>query len=189
MSTSTPARRDALPDDYAETLQRMAAEVRSANIRATRVVNAELINLYWSIGRIILERQAKEGWGTKVITRLAADLRIEFPHMTGLSPRNLHYMRKFASEVPEAIVQQAAAQLPWGHVMALLDMDVELAIRDFYAFRAAREGWSRAVLLNQVKSKLHLRAGATPSNFALVLPQTSRSWSSRCSRTRITSNS
>jgi predicted nuclease of restriction endonuclease-like (RecB) superfamily len=171
MSTSsTPARRDSLPADYSETLDRLATEVRSANVRATFKVNAELINLYWSIGRIILERQSEEGWGTKVIARLSADLQHEFPSMTGLSPRNLHYMRKFAAEMPGPIVQQPAAQLPWGHVMVLLDLNEDGAIRDFYASSAVKEGWSRAVLLNQIKSRLHLRAGAAPSNFALVLP-------------------
>jgi|GEM_PF-1786872 len=70
MSTSrTPARIDDVPDDYAATLQRLATEVRSANVRATCKVNTELIGLYWSIGQIILERQAQQGWGTKVIAQ------------------------------------------------------------------------------------------------------------------------
>jgi len=90
--------------------------------------------------------------------------------MTGLSPRNLDYMRKFAAEMPEAIVQQAAAQLPWGHVMVLLNLNEDLPVRTFYATSAAKEGWSRNVLLNQIKSGFHLRAGAAPSNFVLVLP-------------------
>jgi predicted nuclease of restriction endonuclease-like (RecB) superfamily len=171
MSTSsTPARRNSLPADYTETFNRLAAEVRSANIRASLKVNAELINLYWSIGHIILERQTDEGWGTKVIARLSAALQREFPLMTGLSPRNLDYMRKFAAEMPEAIVQQAAAQLPWGHVMVLLNLNEDLPVRTFYASSAVKEGWSRNVLLNQIKSGLHLRAGAAPSNFALVVP-------------------
>jgi predicted nuclease of restriction endonuclease-like (RecB) superfamily len=165
-----PARRDALPPDYAATLARLVAEVRSANIRATLKINAELIGLYWNIGRIILERQEAEGWGSKVIGRLSSDLRLEFPRMTGLSSRSLHYMRKFAAEVPIEIVQQVAAQLPWGHVMVLLDLNEDLAIRTFYATRAVEAGWSRAVPLNQVKNGLHLRAGAAPSNFALALP-------------------
>lgn len=171
MSTSsTPARRDSLPSDYSETLNRLATEVRSANIRATLKVNAELINLYWSIGNIILERQSDEGWGTKVIARLSADLRREFPLMTGLSPRNLQYMQQFASEFTGPIAQQAVAQLPWGHVTVLLGTKTDLMTREFYASSAVREGWSRAVLLNQIKSKLHLRVGAAPSNFVLVLP-------------------
>ncbi len=171
MSTSsTPARRGDLPGDYAETLQRLTAEVRSANIRATLKVNAELINLYWSIGRIILERQSEEGWGTKVIARLSADLRREFPAMRGLSPRNLRYMRQFAAEFSSPIGPQAVAQLPWGHVRTLLDSDGDLTTRTFYASSAVKEGWRGAVLLNQIKSRLHLRAGAAASNFALVLP-------------------
>lgn len=122
-TSSLPARRDGLPVDYSETLNRLAAEVRSANIRATLKVNAELINLYWSIGHIILERQSDEGWGTKVITRLSADLQREFPLMTGLSPRNMRYMRQFAAEFPDPIGQQPAAKLPWGHAMVLLDRE------------------------------------------------------------------
>lgn len=105
-----------------------------------------------------------------MIERLSSDLRREFPNMTGLSPRNLHYMRKFASEMPEAIVQQAVAQLPWGHVTVLLDYADEPAVRTFYAQKAVEGGWSRAVLLNQIKSSLHLRAGAASSNFELTIP-------------------
>ncbi len=169
-ASNPPARRITLPEDYDETLARLATEVRAANVRATLHVNRELITLYWNIGRVILERQADEGWGTKVIERLSSDLRREFPNMTGLSPRNLHYMRKFASEMPEAIVQQAVAQLPWGHVTVLLDYADEPAVRTFYAQKAVEGGWSRAVLLNQIKSSLHLRAGAASSNFELTIP-------------------
>jgi predicted nuclease of restriction endonuclease-like (RecB) superfamily len=167
---NTPARKNELPVDYVETLQRMATAVRSANIRATRKINAELINLYWSIGNIILERQSIEGWGSKVIARLSMDLQGEFPNMSGLSPRNLQYMQQFASEFPTAIAQQPVAQFPWGHIMVLLDLQDNPLIRDFYASSAVKEGWSRAVLLNQIKSSLHRRAGAAPSNFAQVLP-------------------
>ncbi|MGB8021668.1 MAG: DUF1016 N-terminal domain-containing protein [Candidatus Nanopelagicales bacterium] len=85
----------------------------AAQIRAHRLVNAELIALDWAIGRTILDRQAAQGWGAKVIDQLAADLRAEFPEMTGLSRRNLHYMRGLAETWPTLeVVQQAAAQLP-----------------------------------------------------------------------------
>lgn len=90
--------------------------------------------------------------------------------MTGLSPRNMYYMQKFASEFPEPIAPQAEAQLPWGHVRTLLDMKESLPTRTFYAARALEGGWSRTVLLNQIKSRLHLRAGAASSNFVSSLP-------------------
>jgi predicted nuclease of restriction endonuclease-like (RecB) superfamily len=78
--------------------------------------------LYWQIGRDILARQRNEGWGAKVIERLAQDLRNAFPEMKGFSRANLMYMRAFAEAWPDAaIVQQAVGQLPWGHNLVLLD--------------------------------------------------------------------
>ncbi len=59
--------------------------------------SVELVGLYWQIGRLILDRQESQGWGSKVIGRLAADLRAEFPGMRGLSQRSLVYMRTFAA--------------------------------------------------------------------------------------------
>ena len=84
--------------------------------------NVAMLLLYWEIGGSILARQAEEGWGAQVIDRLSADLRHAFPDMSGLSARNLKYMRAFAAAWPErAIVQQAVAQLNWYHNLALLD--------------------------------------------------------------------
>ena len=78
--------------------------------------------LYWQIGRDILVSQAEQGWGAKVIDRLAEDLRAAFPDMKGFSPRNLKYMRAFAQSWPDAeFVQEVLAQLPWGHNLILLD--------------------------------------------------------------------
>ena len=110
-----------LPVGYVELLTQLKTEVRSARLRATRVDNTALLELYWTIGKAILDRQESEGWGARVVTRLAADLRAEFPDMRGFSPRNLQYMATAAAAWPGPIAQQAAAQLPWGHVMVLLD--------------------------------------------------------------------
>jgi hypothetical protein len=88
------------------------ARVQSARIKAGLAANRELLALYWEIGRLILDRQRKEGWGAKVIDRLSADLQREFPGQQGFSPRNLKYMRAFAGAWPEtAMVQQPVAQL------------------------------------------------------------------------------
>ena len=100
-----------VPDDYPVLLAHLKAEVRAAQQRAVLAVNRELILLSWEIGRLILVAQAREGWGAKVIDRLAADLRREFPEMKGFSPRNLLYMRRFAEVFPGAtIVPQPVAQ-------------------------------------------------------------------------------
>ncbi len=134
------------------------------------MVNTAVLNLYWRIGRAILDRQGAEGWGTRVIDRLADDLRAEFPQMRGFSRSSLKYMRQAAAAWPSGIGQQAAGQLPWGHVMVLLDRLDDPQIRDWYAAAAAERGWSRNMLLNQIKNQLHRRSGSAPSNFVDRLP-------------------
>jgi predicted nuclease of restriction endonuclease-like (RecB) superfamily len=100
-----------LPSGYYELLQDLKGRIRAAQVRAAFAVNRELIHLYWSVGRDILARQQAEGWGTKVIERLAKDLQTEFPGVEGFSPRSLKYMRSFAEAwTEEPIVQQLAAQ-------------------------------------------------------------------------------
>jgi predicted nuclease of restriction endonuclease-like (RecB) superfamily len=159
----------AIPADYATVLAELKEAVRSARLRAHQAVNTELLGLYSTIGSTLVERRQDEGWGTNLIAKLAADLRSEFPDMTGLSPRSLAYMRSFALAWPDEVLQQAAAKLPWRHIMVLLDRLDDTQTRDGYADRAVVNGWSRAVLLNQIKSKLHARVGAAPTNFVEVL--------------------
>ena len=102
----------ALPPGYGRLLSEIKARVRAAQIRAHLAANGELLALYWDIGRLILDRQKAEGWGTKVIARLSQDLQNEFPGQQGYSPRNLKYMRAFAAAWPETvIVQPPVAQL------------------------------------------------------------------------------
>ena len=161
----------ALPPGYPELLDELKAAVATARLRAHRTVNTDLLALYWQIGHKILERQQAEGWGTRVVDRLAVDLRAAFPQMRGLSRSNLKYMRQMAGAWPRsAIGQQPVGQLPWGHVTVLLDKPNAQAERDWYAAAAAEHGWSRNVLLNQIMNRLHQRAGAAPSNFTDQLP-------------------
>lgn len=113
--------------------------------------NSELILLYWKLGKLVGEQIDAEGWGTKVVDRLSADLRHEFPEMSGFSPRNLKYMRAMATAWPdEAIVLRLVAQLPWGHIQDLLGKLDDQALRDWYAGQAIANGWSRNVLVQQI---------------------------------------
>jgi len=93
--TAAPSKSD-LPPDYAGLLADLKQRIAGERLRVVLSANAAMVLLYWDIGRTILERQAKEGWGAKVIDRLSSDLRDAFPDMKGLSPRNLKYMRAFA---------------------------------------------------------------------------------------------
>ena len=160
----------AVPIGYGELFERIKSEVQAARVRAARVVNVEVIDLYWRIGRLILDRRSSEGWGSRVVERLSADLRAEFPGMRGLAPRSLEYMQTFASAWPEPIAQQPVARLPWGHITVLLDRLDDNQVRQWYAAQDVQHGWSRSVLSHHIDSGRHLRVGAAPNNFPDVLP-------------------
>ncbi len=134
--------------------------------------NSAMVRLYWGVGRLILARQKHEGWGAKVIDRLAADLREAYPDMSGLSPRNLNYMRAFAAAWPDAvIVQRVVAQLPWRQNIALLERLDEPPTRLWYAEQALRHGWSQTVLCLQIDGRAHQRQGRALTNFEATLPR------------------
>jgi predicted nuclease of restriction endonuclease-like (RecB) superfamily len=152
-------------------LTELKLRVERARQRAAASVNRELITLYWQIGRDILERQQKQGWGAGVIDRLARDLKAAFPDMRGFSPRNLKYMRAIAQAWPEAdFVQQSAAQLPWFHLCTLLDKVKTPEARNWYADKALEHGWSRSVLLMQIETDARARTGSAVTNFDERLP-------------------
>ncbi len=158
-------------DSYAALLGELKARIRTVRLRAAVAVNQELIQLYWSIGQDILARQHAAGWGGRVIDRLARDLRRDFPQMTGLSARNLKYMRAFAAAYPEReVVQQVVARLPWGHNVRLVESVKDAEARLWYARQAVEHGWSRAVLAHQIAGGLYRRHGRALTNFAHTLP-------------------
>lgn len=110
-----------LPADYGPWLADLKRRIQGARTRAVLATNAEQIRLYHDLGREILARQEAQGWGAKVIDRLAEDLSAAFPDMKGLSSRNLKYVKHFAQKCPDlAIGQQPAAQLPWFHIVTLI---------------------------------------------------------------------
>ncbi|MDR6450365.1 UNVERIFIED_ORG: putative nuclease of restriction endonuclease-like (RecB) superfamily [Burkholderia sp. 1263] len=157
--------------DYAAWLNDLKARVASARQRAALAVSRDLVLLYWQIGRDIAQRQQAQGWGAKVIDRLARDLRSAFPDMRGFSPRNLKYMRAFAQAWPDGeFVQQAAAQLPWFHLCTLLDKLATREEREWYAAKAVEHGWSRNVLVMQIETRVRERQGNAVTNFPERLP-------------------
>lgn len=167
-----PPRLTTPPANYADWLAELKIRIHAAQQRATLAVNRELVLLYWQIGRDILARQAEQGWGSKVVERLAEDLRAAFPEMKGFSPRNLKYMRAFAEAWPDAeIVQGVLAQLPWYHQLALLDKLASLEARRWYAAKAIANNWSRNLLVMQIESGLLERSGKATTNFDTQLPK------------------
>ena len=104
---------------------------------------------------------------------MAADIRISFPACKGFSVRNLKYMSKFAATYPDTeFVQQSVAQIPWGHVVVLLDKVPDDLTRNWYVAKTIENGWSRNVLIHQIESKLYERQAISQkvSNFERRLP-------------------
>jgi predicted nuclease of restriction endonuclease-like (RecB) superfamily len=160
-----------LPESYAATLQEIKSHLRSARVRAILAANPIVIEAYWHTGKIILARQQETAWGAKVIDRLAADLQEEFPDMGGLTRRNLFSMRAFAEAFPDGpIAKQPVSQLPWGHIIRLIQMVKDPAVRDFYIRETLAQGWSRSILEIQIQNQLHLRLGKAQNNFAMTMP-------------------
>lgn len=184
-----------LPADYAPFLESLKSRVREAQARAMLSVNRELIELYWDIGRQIVERQEKEGWGQSVLERLADDLQKALPGVGGFSRSNVFRMRAFyLAYRPEIVAQpvrhakatkkvaplvrlladgppEAVANLPWGHNVVLIQKVKDPAQRLWYAAKALEHGWSRAVLTVQIESNLVGRQGKAVTNFTRTLPE------------------
>lgn len=189
-----------VPADYAEFLTGLKERIRSAQITAARAVNRELILLYWDIGRAIVEKQETARWGDAVVERLSADLRAEFPDMRGFSADNVWRMRQLYEEytdpqfleqavpelaniggsgfpaqpVPETeFLRQLVADIPWGHHLELLKKAKAPAARLYYLRATVQFGWSRKVLLNQIKANAYERAVKEKKthNFPLALPE------------------
>ena len=175
--------------NYSAVLHELKEKIKQSRIRAFLSVNKELLQTYWDIGNVIAKQEYAEGWGAGIVKSLSRDLRIEFPDMQGISPRNLRYMRDFALAYPyfpilqaplaklksksyfidnqySIILQAPLAKLTWYHHITLLDKVKDPAIRQFYILKTIENGWSRNVMVHQIESGLHNRQGALVTNFS-----------------------
>src|SRR5258706_1755456 len=171
-----------VPDDYARLLDELRTRIRTAQVKAALSVNRELIDLYWHIGRSIVERQQSEGWGKSIVDRLARDIQQSFPGISGFSPRNIWRMRAFhlawnqtklsqaasdsgtailsraVTELNDQILPRAVTEIPWGHNIDLVEKLEHPAERLWYAQQSIAQGWSRRVLGHQIESRLYHRS-------------------------------
>ena len=172
---------------YASLLQEVKQRIALAQTRAILSVNSELIELYWSIGNMLDERQKNEGWGAGIVPKLALDIQNEMPETKGFSERNIKTMLAFyreypalfdpfpivqtpSAQLPQPILQPVVAKLPWSHNVLLMQKVKDLNVRHWYAQATIENGWSHSVLLMQIQTAAHERQGKAVSNFALKLP-------------------
>jgi len=184
--------------EYRQFIEELKGRILSARVSAARAVNRDLILLYWDIGRGIVEKQQILGWGDSVVEMVAADLQKAFPGAFGFSPQNVWRMLQFFQTYtdnlflsqavrelekkgrktpnPEQLsqfVRELVAAVPWGHHANVLAKLPDPATRLYYLQATARFGWSRNVLLNQIKAGAYERAVTEKKthNFPLALPQ------------------
>lgn len=166
--------------EYASTLASLKKQIQECQIRAITAVNKELVNLYWTIGKIIVEKQESSGWGSKFIEKLAKDLQSEFPGIEGFSRTNIFRMRAFYiayKKVPPAVGQLdkgtdlgVLAKIPWSHNVVLMEKLTSLEAKIWYAKKVIEHGWSRTMLEMWIKSDLYHREGKAITNFQKTLP-------------------
>lgn len=159
---------------YQGFLREIKAQVIQSRLSAARSINRALMGLYWALGKLIVEQQEALGWGKAVVERLSADLKAEFPEMTGFSPRNLWDIKRFYETYADApeLLRQVVAEVPWGHNILIMQRIKDESARRYYLEATARLGWTRNVLLNQIKGGAYEVSLQDKShNFAAVLPK------------------
>ena len=173
-----------VPKDYEAFLGELKERIRTAQLRAAIAVNHELIELYWQIGKDVVERQKTHRWGNAVLDRLGEDLQKSFPGASGFSRTNLYRMRAFylayrdafaivpqpVGQIVEGGLPRAVAGIPWGHNVVLVERVKDPSERLWYARKTVENGWSRNVLVHWIESGLYDRQGKAQTNFEKTLP-------------------
>jgi len=157
-------------NEYFSVLEEIKARIKTAQYKAVLGANRELINLHWHIGRIVI---ANTKYGTRFIENLAKDIKQEFPNITGYSPRNLKYMRKFAEIVnDEEKMHTVCALLSWSHNRRILDKAKTLNEYLWYAEKAVENAWSVSSLEYHLDTKAYQRQELPQktTNYERLLP-------------------
>ncbi len=155
---------------YAALLMDVKARIRTGQYAALRSVNRELIGLYWDIGRMIVERQQREGWGKAVVQRLAVDLQAEFPGIGGFSEQNLWYMRQIYQEyVTSPKLQPLVGEIAWSHNLIIMSRCKDPLQREFYLRMTRKSGWSKNVLIHQIDDQAYEQSLLAQTNFDQTL--------------------
>lgn len=165
-----------VPNEYAGFIASLKEKIKSSQFKAALSVNREMIKLYWEIGKDIVEKQKQDGWGSKVIERVARDVQNAFPGIEGFSRTNIGRMKAFYlaySIYPQPVgklTDLPIFNLPWGHNIALLETLKDVDARLWYANMTISHGWSRYALLDAIKADLYKRQGKAVTNFHAHLP-------------------
>jgi predicted nuclease of restriction endonuclease-like (RecB) superfamily len=139
---------------YGQLVADAKERVHSGQLSAWRAVNKELINLYWDLGKLIVERQQEHGWGNSVVEMLAKDLQAAFPRMRGLSASNLWRARAFyLIYQDDEILAPITREIGWTHNYTIFEKCKDTNERHFYLLMTKRFGWTINVLIHQIENQ------------------------------------
>ena len=175
-------------EEYKIWLKNIKSKIYSSQIKAAVTVNSVLIEFYWDLGWMIVQKQKESNWGNKLLDKLSLDLKSEFPEIKGLSKTNLKYCRMFYLfyKTDNLIGQQGVDQLklvnrieekriifqiPWSHNIFIFTKSKSLSEAYFYIKETILNNWSRDILALQIKSNLYERQGKAITNFKYTLPK------------------
>ena len=138
--------------EYKRFFDEIKEVIRVAQYEALKKVNKELINLYWKVGQMIVEKQERYGWGKSIVETLSEDLQKEYPGVRGYSSSNLWRMRNFyetykSNEKLAPVVRE----IGWSHNVAIMEKCKEALEREFYMKMTRKYGWTKTVLIHQIE--------------------------------------
>jgi predicted nuclease of restriction endonuclease-like (RecB) superfamily len=158
--------------EYAELLRSVKERVLAAQYSALKTVNKELINLYWDIGKMIVEKQEKEGWGKAVVESLSSDLQKEFPGMLGFSVSGLWRIRCFyQSYCKNEKLAPVVREIGWAHNIMIFEKCKNDLKREFYIRMTKKYGWTKNVLAMKIESKTYENTLINQTNFNKTVPE------------------
>ncbi|MEA3414852.1 MAG: DUF1016 N-terminal domain-containing protein [Thermodesulfobacteriota bacterium] len=140
-----------LDNDYINFFAEVKERIRRSQYEALKAVNKELIQLYWDIGRMIVEKQQDIGWGKSVVEQLSKDIQKEYPGIQGFSTTNLWNMRLFYSEIQQhEKLQPLVGEISWTKNILILTKCKNLLEREFYMLHVRKFGWTKGSLKNKL---------------------------------------
>jgi predicted nuclease of restriction endonuclease-like (RecB) superfamily len=171
--------------EYKNWLVELKSKVQQSQIKAALAVNSQLIQLYWDLGKQIVEKQETAKWGSGFIDQLSKDLKSEFPDMSGFSRSNLFAIKNFylfysqgvtivqqlVGQLEQTVLPQSCLLIPWGHQGVILQKIKRYDEALFYIQKTIENNWSRVILLHQIESNLYERQGKAIHNFHISLPE------------------
>jgi predicted nuclease of restriction endonuclease-like (RecB) superfamily len=159
--------------EYRTWIKALKSKIQLTRIKVALSVNAQLIELYWDLGKDIAEKLKSSNWGSKVIEQISTDLKHEFPELKGFSRRNLYAVKQWYQFYAQqySFVPQAVAQLPWGHNRLIVSRVKDVADAIFYCEATIKNDWSRDVLEMQLDTRLIEWSGNATHNFDNTLPE------------------